>query len=261
MTKFALFVLTWIVSQSIIVRADMPAENQLACNDFQKNKVLQILQPITIAGADSDRFLWIADQLLGIPYVAATLNSPDEAEKLIVRLDGLDCITHNDQFYALSHADDWSSYLQSLVDIRYKSRQILYLKRRHFFSDLLQAELFQQPVEFCLDSTICQLNERGDEQRWLPELPISPRMLKRIRLQDLLTRQAQIRTGDFIGFCSDLPGLDVYHTGILLRVNGDIWLQHASSRQGQVVREKLWNYASLNQYAMIIRPTSSFGRD
>lgn len=77
-------------------------------------KVESLLQKAARLPADSCRILFFAQNLLGVPYVANTLDGTDE-ERLVVHLDKVNCTTLVETVLALSLADkygksDFESY-------------------------------------------------------------------------------------------------------------------------------------------------------
>ena len=81
-------------------------------------KVESLLQKAARLPADSCRILFFAQNLLGVPYVANTLDGTDE-ETLVVHLDKVDCTTLVETVLALSLTDkygksDFESYKKAL---------------------------------------------------------------------------------------------------------------------------------------------------
>jgi hypothetical protein len=80
---------------------------------------------------------------------------------------------------------------------------------------------------------------------------------------EVAARETKLRDGDIIALATDIPGLDVTHTGIALRLaDGRIHLLHAST-QGQVMitEEPLADYlekVSRNTGIMVARPLQPF---
>ena len=127
----------------------------VAGNDFRNNacivsasendsiKVESLLQKAARLPADSCRILFFAQNLLGVPYEANTLDGTDE-ERLVVHLDKVDCTTLVETVLALSLADkygksDFESYKKALLCIRYRNgKQAGYVSRLHYFSDWIK---------------------------------------------------------------------------------------------------------------------------
>ena len=106
-------------------------------------KVGDLLQKASLLPADSCRILFFAKSLLGVSYVANTLDETDE-EALVVYLDKVDCTTFVETVLALSLTDkngksDFGSYKQALQCIRYRNgKQAGYASRLHYFSDWIK---------------------------------------------------------------------------------------------------------------------------
>ena len=101
-------------------------------------KVESLLQKAARLPADSCKILFFAQNLLGVPYVANTLDGTDE-ETLVVHLDKVDCTTLVETVLALSLTDkygksDFESYKKALRCIRYRNgKQAGYVSRLHYF--------------------------------------------------------------------------------------------------------------------------------
>ena len=112
----------------------------VAGNNFRSNALLQKAARLP---ADSCKILFFAQNLLGVPYVANTLDGTDE-ETLVVHLDKVDCTTLVETVLALSLTDkygksDFESYKKALRCIRYRNgKQAGYVSRLHYFSDWIK---------------------------------------------------------------------------------------------------------------------------
>ena len=65
-----------------------------------------------------------------------------------------------------------------------------------------------------------------------------------------------LQTGDYVGIYTDKEGLDVSHTGIIIRKGGVVFLRHASSKEKnqKVVDEVLSGYMQNKPGLVIYRP-------
>jgi hypothetical protein len=62
--------------------------------------------------------------------------------------------------------------------------------------------------------------------------------------------------GDIIGFTSQRPGLDFYHTGLVaFSAKGELLLRHASRSRGRVVEEGMAAFITANpvKYVALLR--------
>ena len=67
-----------------------------------------------------------------------------------------------------------------------------------------------------------------------------------------------IKSGDYIGIYTEIPGLDVTHTGIAIKKGDKTYLRHASSKKSnqKVVDEDFKEYAAKVPGIVIYRPIS-----
>ncbi|MBL7033497.1 MAG: DUF1460 domain-containing protein [Candidatus Delongbacteria bacterium] len=197
----------------------------------------------------------------GRPFASGTLTTSGQPEELIMRLDSFDCITWIDQAVALLQATNWEEYQQCLVLNRYFDSDISFRTRRHFFSDWLERPEWYTPAALQTQQSQKLLNRRGEDQRWIPGLPVRPCQLAWLPAAALPACAAELNDADLVGFISDRPGLDVSHVG-LLQVKGEqVLLMHASSTAGAIVREDLFKYADRYPGVIIIRQRWNGGLD
>jgi hypothetical protein len=66
----------------------------------------------------------------------------------------------------------------------------------------------------------------------------------------------RLHTGDYIGIYSKEDGLDVSHTGIIIREQGAVKLRHASSmkKHRKVVDEDFKEYLKAKPGIIVLRP-------
>ena len=109
---------------------------------------------------DSCRTLHFAKKMLGIPYVAGTLDE-NEKEQLVVRLDALDCTTFVETVLAFCMADkrgerDFEAFKKALTDVRYRNGILNgYTSRLHYFSDWIRNNEQMGFVKECTSETAC----------------------------------------------------------------------------------------------------------
>lgn len=243
---------SWLLG---IILGVMPCIVSASEND--SIKVESLLQKAARLPADSCKILFFAQNLLGVPYVANTLDGTDE-ETLVVHLDKVDCTTLVETVLALSLTDkygksDFESYKKALRCIRYRNgKQAGYVSRLHYFSDWIKdneqkgivhertGELgFAASQVLNLDfmsthsdsyhrlknnpSMISQMIEI--EKKW-KNVPVSyiPKTSLNVSSEEL-----DIKNGDIIAITTNIKGLDVVHTGFACWVDGKLHLLHASS--------------------------------
>lgn len=215
---------------------------------------------------DTERLMFFAKSLIGIPYKGGTLDvAPDET--LIVRTDSLDCTTFVETVLALYVSSEkvtpeYKDYSDALTNIRYRSGIISgYSSRLHYFSDWVSDNVQKGIVcevtenneheQRCLslnymtehsdlyrklkdnDSLVSEM--RSNEKKWKNyKMPYIPKRLLNLQDTDII-----IREGDILALTTSIPGLDVVHLGFAVWVDGRLHLLHASSTHGRVLLDPL----------------------
>ena len=218
----------------------------------QTSSVEKILQQSAVSKAPGARITSISSHFLGAPYVANSLiGGPAEAEQLVTRLDGFDCFTFLDTVEALRRSADAADFPKQMMQVRYRDGAVSYENRRHFFSDWVSDQ--GSPVK---DVTaivgqgrerhvLKQLNAKQAGALWVDGVDVVPRTIAYIPTSELDAKLLDaFEPGDYIGVFSRLAGLDVSHTGLIVKTAESTMLRHASSRGGveKVIDEDLMTY-------------------
>lgn len=207
-----------------------------------------------------------ANELLGTPYVAHTLEG--DQELLTINIDELDCTTFVETLYALARTTlngrySWRDYAANLENLRYRDGQMGdYSTRMHYISewivnnqsrgnlkevtpDLPHADYMTKTIDFMTkhkdsyqslknDSVMVEKIkgfEMGFRNHRMP-------YLKKTWLGDKAVKAA-LRDGDFVGLVTKIEGLDISHLGIIHKDDkGDIYLLDASMSGGKVMLEQ-----------------------
>lgn len=197
----------------------------------------------------------IGKTFLGVPYLAQGIEKEGD-EQLIINLTGLDCTTLVENALALarlikSGKTSFNDFETELQQIRYRSGIInKYPSRLHYFTDWIYdnekkgivddvTELVGgKPIQF-------HLNFMSSHTESYPRLKDHPEFIKEIRKQEAEINRRdyyyvpkerigfienQIENGDIIAFTTSIPGLDVTHVGIAVRMEDNrIHILHAPS--------------------------------
>ncbi len=196
---------------------------------------------------------------LGTPYRPGTLEQPGE-ERIVVNLRELDCVTFVETVSALTElvrdpavdpegdaAALQARFARAIEARRYRDGKLDgYPSRLHYFSewirdnaarglvDDLTAELggdaYPDPLDFM--STHPEAYRQLSDPEVLESIAAveaaeSDRPRFRIPQGRIEEIDADLREGDIIAATSTVPGLDVAHTGIVVRVDGRAHLLHA----------------------------------
>jgi hypothetical protein len=94
-----------------------------------------------------------------------------------------------------------------------------------------------------------------EKSRRLDVVPGLPPRTARLRYlpKRLVRRSAdKLRSGDLVCFVSTRPHLDVFHCGLLFRVEDELRLRHAARSRGGVVEQDLFDFLRENRMAGIL---------
>lgn len=206
----------------------------------------------------------LSARFLETPYQEATLiGSPSEPETFVLNLAGVDCFTFLDYVEALRRSDSFVDVKELLRNIRYRAGEVDYTQRNHFFTDWAVSN-----ADGVSDVTAAvggakavrirkTLNRKGNGSPYVPGIPPTPRDLAFIPAGAVdKAVLAWLRTGDYIGIYSPMPGLDVSHVGICIRRGDRLFLRHASSSRPyrKVIDQDFREYIAAAPGIIVLRP-------
>jgi hypothetical protein len=206
--------------------------------------------------------LEVAQFFKGSLYVSNTLDQ-DSIERLVVDLQGFDCVTFVENVAALSFtiqsgALTLEKYYKNLQSLRYRNGFLNgYASRLHYFTDWLTDNQQKGIIEIvsnqlgtdALNSKVDIISRNWEKHRFHTDTALLHRMqetekrisiisLKYISKDQLELLENKIKNGDIIAITTSINGLDVAHTGLAVFVNGRLHLFHASSALGKVLISK-----------------------
>jgi hypothetical protein len=219
---------------------------------WSKAELAQIIAAAHRIDAPGDRIAALSQHFIDTPYVAETLiGDPQTAEQLVINLAGFDCFTLLDVVEALRRAADVDDFPEQMQQVRYRDGKVAYENRRHFFSDwvagdaVVIGDVTAGVGQGGAQVVVKQLNRKSDDTYWMPEISVTRREMTYIPThkidRDVLSA---LQVGDYVGIYSDQAGLDVSHTGLIVKDKDRVMLRHASSRSSvrRVVDEDLLDY-------------------
>lgn len=214
---------------------------------------------------DSCRTLYFAKQMLGVPYVAGTLDG-NPFEEIVVRTDALDCTTFVEVVLALTIVDkegkfDYASFKEFLQKVRYRNGDLNgYASRLHYFSDWIRNNESKGFVKECTSDTPCAkiqtlwiyfMSTHPDS--YLPmkkdsslvgEIASLEREWQGIEVSyipkenlNLPPDELNIKNGDILAITTNIKGLDVVHVGFAFWKGENLHLLHASSVAKKVIED------------------------
>jgi hypothetical protein len=226
--------------------------------------VEQLLATATGIDDPGERVAFLSAAFLTTPYQADTLiGSADIAEVFVLRLDAVDCFTFLDYVEALRRSSNYREFVAHLHDVRYQQGQVDFLSRNHFFSlwgNTPLAPLRDVTAKIGGKRTrwvIKHLNQNTEGTLFLPGYPVKKQVVAFIPGGAVdKTIVSRLHTGDYIGIYSSNPGLDVSHTGIVIKKGETTFLRHASSKwlRKRVRDVKLLPYLAGKKGLVVYRP-------
>ena len=225
--------------------------------------VTAVLNELTEETSPQQRVARISSYFLGRHYRANSLiGGPDTPEQLYADLSVFDCFTFLDTVEALRRSKKTQDFLLHLINVRYRDGRIDYQSRKHFFSDWVN------PVStWLVDVTATigngaahniekRLNQRATGVLWLEGLPVTVRTITYLPASKIDRKVlVQLEDGDYLGMYTGKQGLDVSHTGILVRKETGLFIRHASSAYGSmaVVDDHLMTYLADHDGLVVYR--------
>lgn len=224
---------------------------------------------------------YMARQFIGCPYVAHTLEGPEE--QVTVNLDELDCTTFVDVSMALAatvleRRQGWQDYVYNLEKMRYRNgRADGYASRLHYNCDwamdnihrgniadvtttLPKCKYLVRSIDFMTANRnrYPALADSTEYERMVGvENGYRNHRFPYIKTADLYdkTVQQSLREGDILAFVSNLKNLDITHMGIVVMKDGKPYALHASSTHGKVEISEvpLADFVKRNRYWIGVR--------
>jgi hypothetical protein len=197
---------------------------------------------------------------IGLPYTGKTLETGN-IESLVVNLREFDCTTFVENCLAFSLTlkygnTSFDNFKHFLKEIRYRDGKIEnYDSRLHYFCDwitdnqkkgfisdttkYLGGIAWQKKIDFMSIHSDSYMQLKNDSNL-IPgireiEKEISSRNYFYIPKENIEDIEPYLEEGMIIAITSGIKGLDIAHTGMLVRENGRIHLLHASSSAGKVI--------------------------
>ena len=229
----------------------------------------------------------LGQEAMGAPYLAGTLDEPP-TEQLVIRFDGYDCVTFVETMLALARGVeqqqyDYATFARRIEEQRYREGELDgYCSRMHYFTEWIAQNdqrgtvrsITQQLGGVPLTDSLSFMSTHRDAYPRFAtndsllacvrgmEAQLSGTTIYHVPQDDIRSVYDQLQSGDIIGFSTDIGGLDVAHTGLVLKDGDQARLLHASLSNGVVVSPDLQRYVQNigHQVGIVVaRPLSSRG--
>jgi hypothetical protein len=215
----------------------------------------------------------LGQHFLGKPYVAHSLEEPGE-EHLVVNLRGFDCLTLVENCLSFSRCfscgkTSFDDFRAQLTRVRYAGGVIKgYTSRLHYFTDWMSdnvrkgvveemtmrlgGEEYRKIINFMTThhDKYAQLSDSTAVERVKSaETSLTGNPLHRVPREKIASILDSLQNGDIIGTVTSMEGMDIAHTGMVIRKDGTSKFLHAPLSGGAVtISEK-----SLAEYANNIK--------
>ena len=191
----------------------------------------------------------LAEFFLGSPYLAMSLDQSGR-EQMRLDLTQFDCMLFVEQLLAIVSADSFDGFAEWTRRLRYRNGEISYCMRQHYFHDWVgsaqvQGVLETSPVWPERARRNVSLNFMSSHRDRYPALQ-SPALFHCIDALEQGKRIEQhylpfaaldaalpsLQSGDIFAVATQVGGLDVSHTGVLVRDGSRLDAIHAAPGRG-----------------------------
>lgn len=217
--------------------------------------------------------LFFGESLIGTPYVAHTLEYPEE--KLVIDLSRLDCMTFVENVLALTQTAkgedlSWQQFARKLQQIRYREGHADgYASRLHYSTDWIARnsargfirDITASIVHDSIDVSLYFMSNHAEKYQALSQNREEVERIKAVESKyqnyrvpyipkEKLNEEimSKIPAGAIIAITTSIAGLDIAHLGIACRIDGELHLLHASLGKKQVVIEPVTLDKQLARY-------------
>jgi len=222
---------------------------------------LKSLQKICSYSDINKTLLIVARSFIDTPYKSGTLDVC-QSESLIINARELDCLTFVENSIAISRTItsgnlSFENYKVQLKGLRYRNGIINgYASRIHYFSEWLSEN---EKNNFISNSTKkiggipydVSVNFMSTHPQYYKQLKNDSSLTGKISVieqristsdslyyipkEKVVEIEKNLKEGMIIGITTNIPGLDISHSGIAIKVNDRIHLLHASSDAGKIL--------------------------
>ena len=233
--------------------------------DTDTTRITEILTEVlrNDPGTPGGRVEAIGRMFIDVPYVGHTLEvDSGMPEVLTVDIDQLDCTTYVETVLAMAKTvgeqrSSWRDFVYNLENIRYRNGELDgYPSRLHYNSDWVINNAYRGnlkdvtplfPKYNYVTKSINFMTSNRDKYVALSDSANYERIreiengyrnhrypyVKTIDLGNKATKAA-FQPGDIVALTTSLKNLDVTHLGIVVIIDGEPYLMHASSSVGKV---------------------------
>jgi hypothetical protein len=218
-------------------------------------RIARLIEDAKAWATIAQRIDFISHALIGTTYQGYTLvGGPQRAERFVVRDDAFDCVTFCETVLAAAIAHDIGEFEQVLRRIRYHNGTVSWRERNHYFFEWSQHNIENKTcVPIAMDGAV----PLRKTVYWHRDLGRRTFAMSVIPRATFLANCKQLANGDIVGFVTQRPNLDYFHTGfVAFGDNGALLLRHASRSHHRVLDERMDSFTAFNhvRYVTLLRP-------
>ncbi len=242
----------------------LPEEERIILGKWSVQALDALLAESSRIGETDVRMDFLSRLFLGTPYRESTLIGDAETREIfVINLGEVDCFTYIDYLEAMRTAASFAEFKENLKRVRYRSGKVAFECRNHFFTDwsaFPSRRVENVTIRIGGQKTMVAqkvLNRRADGTYLVAGIACVNRTVAYIPSSVIDSAlMGKLVTGDYVGVYSEKQGLDVSHTGLIVKQKGLVCLRHASSAKEfrRVVEQDLRKYMENKPGLIILRP-------
>jgi hypothetical protein len=261
------FAIHGLIEYTTYMHDELP-EERIDLGRWSKDDLEHIMSAASHLSNPGERTGFISQHFLNTPYLESTLTgSIEEKEIFVINLSGIDCFTFIDYVEAMRLSGSFNEFKINLKKVRYQGGKVDFRKRNHFFTDWAEFNvLYVRDVTENIGGNKAKnikkiLNINADGKLLLQGVNPGEREISYVPAGIIDSSVVDaMRTGDYVGIYSELPGIDASHVGIIIKSSDNkTFLRHASSVEQlrKVIDQPLKEYLSEKAGLIILRPSLS----
>jgi hypothetical protein len=237
--------------------------NKIDLGSWHEKQIDRLLNDANKIKNVSEKIDFISLMFLNTKYKGETLiGDKNTKEVFVINLREVDCFTFIDYVEAMRRSLSFNEFKRKLKNVRYQKGIIDFSMRNHFFTDWAEfnsdyiVNVTEKIGEDKTKKVEKDLNHKKDGTFFLLGLPSKKRTVAFIPSSELnADLTTKLKTGDYIGIYTDIPGLDVTHVGIIIKKD-KIYFRHATPKKGleKVVDTDFKKYIANKPGIVILRP-------
>ena len=199
----------------------------------------------------ADRIEVISARFLGLPYLDNPLGGgPGSRESLTIPLEGFDCVTYIETVLAFAGSHSVEEFVDAVRRMRYEKGKIDWFHRNHYMIDWIEKNEKRKLIKNITAGP--EAVKKSRKLTIVKGLPAHAAEFDYIPKRRMNRASDRVETGDVILFVSARKNLDVFHTGFIMKRDGELFLRHATRSKGKVIDQKLSEFLKSHRMSGVI---------